>query len=308
MAARRVLYLTALSGCWIFYIAYGEWFSWLALVLVLGLPILSLVLSLPVMLTFRVRLEGAEAVTMGAEGQLWLQGTSPMPMPPFRGRIRLRRCFEGTFSWYDSREGLPTAHCGGYTVTGEKIRICDYLGLFALPVSCREPRTVLVRPVEREIPHLPELDKYLARAWRPKFGGGFSENHELRLYRPGDNLNQVHWKLTAKTGKWMLREPMEPQRGLVLVTMDLSGTPEELDRKLGRLLWLGKHLLEKGLPFELRILTGKGILTHAVTDEAVLLRQLDELLCTPIAQEGSVTDQAYAASWQYHIGGDVDEA
>ena len=307
MAGRRLLYLTALSGCWIFYIAYGEWFSWLALVLMLALPWASLLLSLPVMLTFRVRLEGAGKLPMGAPGQLWLQGGSPLPMPAFRGRIRLRRCFTGEGSWYDSSSGLPTAHCGGYVATGEKVDICDYLGLFALPVKCREPRKILIRPQPVPIRDLPGLDKFLARSWRPKFGGGFAENHELRLYRPGDNLNQVHWKLTAKTGKWMLREPMEPQRGLILVTMDVNGTPEELDRKFGRLLWLGQHLLEKGLPFRLRVLTGQGIQSVDIPDEGALQRQIDELLCAPAAASGSAGEGTVAASWQYHIGGDVDE-
>ena len=42
MVGRRLWYLAALFGCWVFYIAYGEWFSWLALMIVGGLPWLSL--------------------------------------------------------------------------------------------------------------------------------------------------------------------------------------------------------------------------------------------------------------------------
>jgi len=307
MAGRRLAYLALLSGCGIFYIAYGEWFSYLALVLVLLLPWLSLVLSLPTMLTFRMRVEGAETVPMGAPGELMLLGSSRLPLPPFRGRIRVTRCFTGEVSWYDPAAGLPTEHCGGLRAAGEKCRVCDYLGLFAIPVRCSEPRTIRVRPGTVPIPVLPELDKYLAKSWRPKSGGGFGENHEIRPYRPGDNLNQIHWKLTAKTGKWMLREPMEPQRGLVLVTMEISGTPEELDRKFGRLAWLGQHLLEKNLPFQLRVLTGDGIHTADVTEEGLLRRQIDELLCARAATEGSLGDRESAASWHYHIGGDVDE-
>ena len=307
MAGRRLVYLAVLSGCGIFYIAYGEWFSYLALMLVLLLPWLSLVLSLPAMLSFRLTLEGAEFLTAGAPGELWLQGGSRLPLPPFRGRIRVKRCFTGEQFWYDASKGLPTVHCGGLIAAGEKAAVCDYLGLFSLPVRFRESRTICVRPNPLPIPALPELDKYLARSWRPKFGGGFAENHELRPYRPGDNLNQIHWKLTAKTGKWMLREPMEPQRGLVLVTMEVSGTPEELDRKFGRLTWLGQHLLEKNLPFQLRALTGQGISTFDLTDPGQLQRHIDELLCMPEAKEGSLGDRAFAASWHYHIGGDVDE-
>ena len=201
MAGRRIAGLAALAGGIVFYIAYGEWFSWLLLILLLTLPWVSLVLSLPMMLTFRAELEGARTVSAGTPGQLRLRGRCRLPMAPFRGRIRLKHCFSGREFWYDSGEGIPSDHCGGYIVTARRVRICDYLGLFALPVTCREPYILRIRPNPVPIPALPELDKYLARAWRPKFGGGYAENHELRLYRPGDSLNQIHWKLTAKTGK-----------------------------------------------------------------------------------------------------------
>ncbi|MBQ3503302.1 MAG: DUF58 domain-containing protein [Oscillospiraceae bacterium] len=307
MAAAWLGYLAALLLCGIFYIAYGEWFSFLALTLVAGLPWLSLVLSLPAMLTFRIGLEGAQALQQGTPGQLWLQGSCALPMPRFWGGIRLKGYWEDKGSPYDPKKGLPTAHCGGYAATGEKVRIYDYLGLFFLPVRCREPRIVKIRPNPVPIRQLPELETFLARSWRPKFGGGYAENHELRLYRPGDNLNQVHWKLTAKTGKWMLREPMEPQRGLVLLTMELRGTPVELDRKLGRLLWLGNHLLEKNIAFRLRVLTGQGLEDRDIGSPEQLLGELDALLCSPLASEGTVKEGT-AASWQYHIGGEPDEA
>lgn len=306
MFPRRIAYLTALSGCAVFYIAYGEWFSWLLLVLVLALPWLSLAVSLPAMLTFRIRTEGGMDLPLRAPGKLWLRGSSRLPMPPFRGQIRLERCFDGARQWYDSDAGVPTDHCGGWRVRAWKVRICDYLGLFALPVKCPEPELLRVRPLPQPMAELPGLDRFLARAWSPKFGGGFAEHHELRPYRPGDNLNQVHWKLTAKTGKWMLREPMEPRRGLVLVTVDISGTPDELDRKLGRLLWLGQYLLDRQVPFQLRALTGEGIHTARIPDAAALKRQMDLLLCAP-AGEGTLEDRGYAASWHCHIGGDPHE-
>ena len=306
MAAKRLGYLAALSGCIVFYLAYGEWFSWLLLVLMLLLPWLSLLLSLPGMLSFRISLEGAEDLPPGTPGELRLKGSSPFPAPPFRGRIRLRRCFDGSVFHCESGERIPAEHCGGWVATGEKLRIFDYMGLFSLPVKEPEPKTVVIRPVPVAIDPLPDPERQLAMAWRPKFGGGYAENHELRPYRPGDNLNQIHWKLTAKAGKWMLREPMEPQRGLLLVTMELSGTPEELDRKMGRLLWLGNLLLGKGLAFELRVLTGQGILSEQITRDELLQQQLKRLLCSPQAEE-SREFRNLSAAWHFHIGGDRDE-
>lgn len=304
MAARRFLYFCVLAAAVAFYIAYQEWFSWLALLCLLGLPWFSLALSLPGILTFRAGTEGPEAIPLGRSGEIHLVGTSRFPVPPFRGRIGLRRCITGE-AWQHKKETpLRADHCGGIAVTPERVWVCDYLGLFRFRAKRVEVRTVLVRPEPARMEELPDLERYRARSWRPKPGGGFSENHELRLYRPGDSLNQVHWKLTAKTGKLTIREPMEPNRGLVLLTMDISGSAEELDRKFGRLLTLGGHLLERNIKFELRVLTGEGILGIPVAAEGDLKAAIDRLLCAPPAGEGTIRDQEFAASWQHHIGGE----
>ena len=146
MTGRRLWYLAALFGCWAFYIAYGEWFSWLALMIVGGLPWLSLLISIPAMLSFRLSPDGADAVPMGTEAETWLLGSSAFPLPPFKGKIRLRSCITGQVRRYHPGTGLPTQHCGGIVVTVARARVCDYLGLFAFPVGKVTPKTILVRP------------------------------------------------------------------------------------------------------------------------------------------------------------------
>lgn len=308
MAGRVFLYLTALALCGVFYIVYGEWLSWLVLVTVGMLPWLSLLLSLPAITRFRATPSGPTAVQTGEECALWLLGSSSYPMPPFRGNLRLTNLMTEESWRYRDHRGLPTRLCGGFRVTAEQVRVCDYLGLFAFPVRKKEAVTILVRPKPLEVPAPGDLQRYIAHSWKPKFGGGYAENHEHRLYRPGDSLNQVHWKLSAKTGDLILREPMEPRRGLVLLTLNLRGKPEELDRKLGRLLWLGGYILQEGLTFELRALTGEGIRSFPIGDEAALAKAADTLLCTPLAPEGDIREQTLQASWQYHLGGAPDES
>ena len=306
MAVRRLLYITALGIGLVFFTAYQEWLSWLLLLVILGLPVLSLVVSLPAMLDFRAEPVVPAAARMGIRVDTRLTGWCRLPVPPFQGRLRICRSITGQQWHIKSGGALPTDHCGGLTVEPEKVWVYDYLGLIGIPVRNKETKTVIVRPVPVAIPQLPDLDRFLARSWRPKFGGGYAENHELRLYRPGDSLNQVHWKLSAKIGKLILREPMQPERGLVLVTMNLRGTPEELDRKFGRLLWLGNHLLEKEAAFEIRVLTGQGILCYGVETQQTLMKAVDELLCAAPA-EGDLRERNFRASWQYHIGGEPDE-
>ena len=297
----------ALMGGGIFYLAYGEWFSFLVLVLLLGLPWLSLVVSLPAMITFRGELGGAALLTQGQEGELWLLGSSRYPIPPFLGRIRLVRAYDGQSRIYDPALGLETEHCGGFAVTVEKLRVCDYLGLFAVPVKGPGSRFLRVRPLGVPVSDPPDLSRIQPRAWIPKPGGGFGENHDLRLYRPGDSRNQIHWKLSAKTGKLIIREPLLPRQERLLLTLTLRGSDQELDRKLGRLLWLGRFLLDQSLAFEIQALTGEGVRSWTVTGETSLDQALDALLASPGAKEGSIADYDFTASWQYHIGGEPDE-
>lgn len=308
MTGRRFLYLLTLAVCVVFYIAYQQWFSWLLLLTVLLFPWLSLALSLPAMITLRLSPSAAGRVHPGYETKADLVGTCQFPLTPVKGKLRITRLTTGESWVLKPGAALPTDHCGGLRIEPIRAKTADYLGIFRKKVKKIETSTVLVLPTPLQMPVPPDLSRFLARAWRPKFGGGYAENHELRLYRPGDNLNQVHWKLSAKTGKLILREPMEPQRGLMLLTMDLNGTAAELDRKFGRLLWLGNYLLEQDVPFEVRALTGRGIENWRVKDLSELQKCVDELLCATPAAAGSIRNRAYAASWQHHIGGETDEA
>ena len=308
MAARRIIYLLTLVGCTVFFWAYQRWFAWFALMAVLGLPLFSLLVSLPAMLTAKLELHVPEALTMGTSRQLKLSCRAFLPAPPWKCAIMVERPMTGQQWRLKNGSFLPTEHCGALYCTVRKVKICDYLGLFSFPLRAPERQTVLVRPAPNALKSIPQLERYLCRSLRPKRGGGFAENHELRLYRPGDSIHQIHWKLSAKTGKLILREPMEPERGRVLLRLDLQGTAAELDRKLGRLLWLGSHLLETKITYEIQCLSANGCECWAVTTPEELQSAVDAILCRKCATEGSIRDRAEAASWQYYIGGGTDEA
>lgn len=307
MFTRRMQYFMLLLGAIVYYIASGEWLAWVLLLAVAGLPWLSLLLSLPAILSFQAAPAGVDVLEQGEDAEIWLLGSCGSPMPPFRGHIRVTSCFTGKQWRYEPERGFSTEHCGGYRVRVEKAKICDYLGIFAFRARKTKEQTILVRPREAPVSDLLDPQRVELGSWVPKAGGGFSENHEHRLYRPGDSLNQLHWKLSAKVGDLILREPMEPVRGAVLLTVSLRGDPETLDRKLGRLLWVGRYLLERELDFEVRALTGSGVLCAHVDCETALQKAVDRLLCTPLAQDGTPWGDGIDACWQYHIGGDADE-
>lgn len=307
MAARRLLYLAVLEGCLVFFVAYREWVSWLVLVAVFWLPWFSLLLSLPAMLSAKIRLQCPARLAMGVAVKPAISVRCFLPASPVRCRLSVRHSITGKTERFKPDHPIPTNHCGVLEIRLKGLWVYDYMGLLRLPKRVKNVHRLTLLPHPVEIPDPPGLDRYLAGAWRPKHGGGFAENHDLRLYRPGDNLRQIHWKLAAKTGKLIFREPIEPVRGRVMLTMTLTGDPNTIDRKMGKLLWMSRRLLEKDLHHQIYCLTGRGTEVFTVTDEDSLLQALCTLLGAPMAQAETMPETA-AAAWKYHIGGGEDEA
>lgn len=305
MLKRWIFYLVALLSCLVFFAAYQGWTAWILLSMVALLPLLSLLLSLPLIFCVKTEPRLPNAVTIGEDVTLDVTFHSPLPLPPSSCKYTVTHSITGEVTTLSPGEKLPTDHCGHLVCTGQRMDCYDLLGIFRFPRSLPS-KTVLIRPkpVATEPPR--ELERQLAHAWKPKYGGGFAENHELRLYRPGDGLNQVHWKLSAKTGKLIIREPMIPACNSVQLSAELRGDPAEVDRKLGRLLWLGTHLLELQISYEIQVLAGKGLQTWAVSNEKDLREAIDGILQCPPADRDAPAGES-AASWQFHIGGDAHE-
>ncbi len=303
MAERRILYWAAVIASLVFYWAYREWLSWLLMMIVAVLPWLSLGLSIQAMAKLELRVSAPERIGQGQRSQVTLLGSCKLPQPPVRGRLRLENPMTGESLELRSGEELPSQHCGVWYIQAEKAKVYDYMGLFVHRIRRHEPGLTYVFPQEQPMATPPDLQEYLATAFKPKRGGGYAENHELRLYRPGDNLHQIHWKLTAKTGKLILREPMEPIKGKAAVSLELGGSQELVDRKLGRLRWLCRWLLEEGVPHEVHCLTGDGVKVFPVEYIQQVDAALQGILKQPLAGEEERID-FIAASWRYHIGGD----
>ena len=307
MWGRRIIYLASLLFCLVFYGFYREWFSWLILVTVAVLPWFSLLLSLPAMLTAQAKVRCPESVRLLLPARSSLQVDCKFPLPRVECRIRLHNSLTGSRFVGTPGELIPSAHCGCMHIQVDRLRVYDYLGLFRRNLKKQEPLCVFIEPKPLRCA-LPEMKTDRAvRAWKPKPGGGFSENHDLRLYRPGDELHGIHWKMTAKTGKLIYREPIEPAQKGCLLQMTLFGDENLLDRKLGQLLWLSCRLLQLECPHEIRCRTAEGLVQAHIESEDDTRRLLRQLLASGCAA-GESEEVAQDVLWQHRIGGDDHEA
>ena len=302
-ALRRAVYILVLLVCTVFYTFFQKWIAYILFLTIVGLPWVSLLISLPAMWRFRVHIEAPDTVDRGTTAHIRLVGDSRFPMAVFAGKLAVRRMTDGAQWTCKQIDAVDTAHCGALKVTAQRVWVYDYLGLIAIPVRCLPKAEITVRPTEVAMPMPAGIEQLLARSWRPRPGGGYSEHHEMRVYRPGDALNQIHWKLTAKTGTIIIREPMQPDRGAVLVTLEIAGTPEELDRIFGRVLYFGKYLLSRGVSYGVCASTANGQLHYTITMEDDLVRAIDTMLCVEAAKEATIASMP--ASRQIYIGGEA---
>ena len=310
MLHRRILYAALLLAAILFQIFFRFYLSTFTLILVVLLPGLSLLLTLPQIAGKPLRLLSGPNVLRGESGQftLRLEQRGPLPMTP----IQLSICWSNQLTGEGGRLSqqlypcgrettlsipTPAAHCGRLVCTVERASAYDLLGLFDLPVQDRPSAALLSLPL-RQSCQLPEaLDSPASGGTllRPRPGGGPGEDYDLREYRPGDPLRSIHWKLSSKLDQPVVRETLEPKQAEIILTYDHFGPPEELDQMFDRLTALSRLLLSAGRIHHIQWaapVSGQ-VEDRLISSEGALLAFLDDAFSIPAPAAGrSILDQA----------------
>ena len=310
MTINRLLYILALVSAIAFFFASSVWFSWYLLVVLLALPVLGLLLSLPAMLTTRAEFSLPQLVEQGSEALLLMRVTTPkqLPLPDLRLRLRLSHPGDEKEYRYLSRllrtEGslaLPTGHCGVVRLRAEKIRVYDCLGLFTLHRKAQQLPDLIVLPKPHAPEPMPDLEAFSQLRLKPKPGGGFSEIHDHRPYRDGDPVRDIHWKLSLKTDTLIVREPLEPAAFRTALLVETASTAEGRDRSLGQLRWLSDWLVDRSFGYRVYWMDGEAMRSYPVFDAA---SAIDALILVCSASSGSAAlllSGADSADWSYRI-------
>lgn len=102
-------------------------------------------------------------------------------------------------------------HSGMNELYIEKVRVVNGFSLLCPVIRIDEGTAFLVMPEYREFPIEPELmyeenegdsDRYSS----VKAGNDPSELFDIRYYRPGDRLNRINWKFSAKNDTLMVQD------------------------------------------------------------------------------------------------------
>lgn len=312
MTVNRILYFYLLLFTFVLFVLFDVYLFHLVLVFLLVLPALSLVLALPVRSGVTCRLEIQEEIVPSGSCKIGLVVANRQFLPCAYVRIQLahrnalghvgERYIQGDEEAIQfalgARRGLtlhPTlqnAHCGRTDFAIRRVSVCDMLGLFSLPIPKGNIQagegSVYVLPKLRtrsiQIDETADmgLDSTVYSTEKP--GGDPSEIFQLRDYREGDPRRSVHWKLSSRMNRLIVREfglPLNPLLHFLLELREGAG-PEETEEMLGTALAFSEYLMAKEIVHGLSFINGDGLLaTVSVTGADALAAAMHELLAMP---------------------------
>lgn len=266
MMARRLLWLTAEASFSLLWIRFGS-----AAALALGLalvliPLVSLPLNMYLRKKIRLTLTAPENLRKHQEGELNLVLENPTFLPvELSCVLRAQNLLNGSICRERiSLTGrclsvrLKSEYCGRLQMTLEKVRLWDCLGLIGLAVNCPDKCHTTVHPDGFEI-QLTLADDHGGIAESEQYspyrsGHDLTETFQLREYVPGDSPRQIHWKLSGKLDRLIVREPGLPIVQDVLVFWERTGgetSQAAVDAQAEAMVSIGRALLDQEVQFRL---------------------------------------------------------
>ncbi len=309
MSGSRILYFYALLFSFVLFVFFDLYLFHLLFLFFLMLPLVSLLLTLPLCRAVRYKMEIEDDIVPKGVSSISLTAQNASFLPCACVRVRLSRAnalgrVDGRYveaaqetvrfslgprSAFMARPALDLAHCGRVDIDILRVSVSDTLGLFSLPVPSKNGRVsagsvyVLPEPQRRAIQTDEAADLGLDSATYSgeKAGGDPSEIFQLRDYRPGDPRHSVHWKLSSRMDRLIVREfglPLNPSLHFLLeLCMDADAAAAE--HLLATALAFSEYLIAREVVHSLSWLGEEGMLhTVSVTGADTLASVLHELL------------------------------
>lgn len=155
------------------------------------------------------------------------------------------------------RFAVSGKHCGTLEVKLTDAAVSDWFGLWRFPVAEPERKTVTVHPdlypvriTDSDRPGDRSAD---LREQLLKSSPDSSVYGDIREYVPGDPVRQIHWKLSEKTDRLLIREQAHSSEKRIRLLLDIFGSgalPERISDAAEALLSASRSLAGEGYAHE----------------------------------------------------------
>lgn len=244
MAKTRAFYIVILLLSVAAVVVLGSWASFLALYALLLLPLAALATLLlypsmvwmrpecerrafvkgeemPFTLTIRnhsiftypnvdLTLESGDLLHAAEEADA--DPDQPLSLPP---RYKAQRQYRLRFPYR-----------GVYTLGVKQARVTDFLGLFRLRFKPGRTVRVTVYPKLIEGFAIPQSPRQMSEGSEgyDRFSEQMADVSDVRKHNPNDDFRQIHWKLTAKRGEFIVKNHRTPGLARTAIVLDTSAT------------------------------------------------------------------------------------
>lgn len=176
--------------------------------------------------------------------------------------------------------------CGQVTIRFKDVYCYDLIGLNRILLQIPETACLTVYP--EDLPLGVTADSFLSgfregeQQTVGRRGNDPSEVFDLREYQNGDDVRSIHWKLSEKMDKLLVKEASDTSHYSTMVLLDsgrFSGTNacsiNLLSATVSLALTFSERLLELGILHYAGIPSGDGIFFEQVTEQAEHSRVMD---------------------------------
>ncbi|MBI1885562.1 MAG: DUF58 domain-containing protein [Chloroflexi bacterium] len=181
--------------------------------------------------------------------KLWLEVEDPSDMPGRAARTVISLVGRGYRAW---KVSVPCTRRGLYTVGPLTITSGDPFGLFRFRRRYGEAQAVMVYPLPSELPYFQAPPAQLAAETAPRTRTHYVTPNAaaVRDYQPGDGLNRIHWRSTARLRRLMVKTFELDPSGDIWLALDLhcdvqAGAGDDSTEEYGARIAcsLGHHFL-----------------------------------------------------------------
>ena len=282
-----VIYSVSLFSAFIFFLCYKMWVSWFCLIILLLVPLLALGMFIAASRTYKINVESPKSCPLGDPSYLNItaEGLAPY-FAFFRLKAKVTDRMAGTsqkkiIMVHDkgvAKIPVDTSHCGAYSYKLTKLEVYDLFGFFHLTNNINKDCEYLVKPVPSIPEVMPDLYGFKAKNLR-KAKQPNTEIYDIREYQAGDPVKSVHWKMSAKKDKLMVKEPLEEYGGHSRVLLKLTPDREKLDLHLGQILFTSRFFIEHETSHKIRVIPpDRSEVAFEIESEADLERAMASVL------------------------------
>ena len=269
MWKRRLAWLIIIIAAAFLYLFSNESVTLALLLVCLLMPVVSAVVLLFSSKKVRVRFDSAEVNEENIRFKVVIDNPGILPMPEIEIPVRCTNLRTGetdevtingsAMSKNERAVFIETAsrHSGRYELTSDNALVMDPLRLLSRKVAVDQKLSLTVMPkifdmkmsVTNSAASMLDSEQYS----RSRKGIEPGEVRSIREYVPGDPIKNIHWKLSEKTDKMLVKELELPVTDQIIVMLDTftdgSITEDEMDAVASVYVSLMAALLTEGLEF-----------------------------------------------------------